>query len=121
MEVKCRIHALKIYTNWYQEVITGADMAENSPVRGCMVIKPWGNGIWERIKFLLDEKIKETGHENCYFPLFVPLSFFMKEAEHVDGFAKEMALVTHTRLKIEDGGSQAPGQVGRAPGHTSHL
>jgi prolyl-tRNA synthetase len=68
-----------------------------------MVIKPWGMGIWERIQRLLDAEIKRTGHENCYFPLFVPVSLFLKEAAHVEGFAKEMALVTHTRLKIEDG------------------
>jgi prolyl-tRNA synthetase len=101
----------KNYTDWYQEVITGADMAENSSVRGCMVIKPWGNGIWERIKGLLDERIKETGHENCYFPLFVPLEFFLKEAEHVQGFAKEMALVTHTRLSIVDGKVKLEGEL----------
>lgn len=91
------------YTEWYQEVITGADLAENSPVRGCMVIKPWGYGIWERLKTILDRRIQETGHENCYFPLFIPLSFFVKEAKHVEGFAKEMALVTHSRVKIQDG------------------
>jgi len=91
----------KNYTEWYQEVISGADMAENSPVRGCMVIKPWGYGIWERIKTILDRRIQETGHENCYFPLFIPLSFFVKEAKHVEGFAKEMALVTHSRVRID--------------------
>lgn len=68
-----------------------------------MVIKPWGYGIWERIQRLLDEKIKETNHENCYFPLFIPLSYFQKEAEHIEGFAKEMAIVTHSRLSMEDG------------------
>jgi prolyl-tRNA synthetase len=93
----------KNYTEWYQEIITTADLAENSPVRGCMVIKPWGMGIWERVRDLLDRRIKETGHENCYFPLFVPLSFFEKEAKHIEGFAKEMALVTHTRLRQQDG------------------
>jgi prolyl-tRNA synthetase len=67
-------------------------------VRGCMVIRPWGYGIWERIQRLLDDRIKATGHENCYFPLFIPLSYFEKEAEHVEGFAKEMAVVTHHRL-----------------------
>jgi prolyl-tRNA synthetase len=91
------------FTDWYQEVIRAADLAENSTVRGCMVIKPWGMGIWERIQRLLDEQIKATGHDNCYFPLFVPLGLFRKEAEHVDGFAKEMALVTHTRLRSVDG------------------
>src|SRR3546814_10393778 len=78
-------------------------MAEESGVRGCMVIRPWGYGIWERMQKLLDERIKATGHENCYFPLFIPLSYFEKEAEHVDGFAKEMAVVTHHRLIQKDG------------------
>ena len=91
------------YPEWYQNVITAADMAEVSSSPGCMVIKPWGYGIWERIQHLLDEKIKETNHENCYFPLFIPLSFFQKEAEHVEGFAKEMAIVTHSRLSKVDG------------------
>ncbi|MES2200891.1 MAG: proline--tRNA ligase [candidate division FCPU426 bacterium] len=101
----------KNYTEWYQEVIAGADMAENSPVRGCMVAKPWGYGIWERLQSILDRRIKETGHENCYFPLFVPLSFFEKEAAHVDGFAKEMALVTHSRLKNSGGKLVLDGQL----------
>ena len=91
------------YPDWYQNVVAAADMAEVSSSPGCMVIKPWGYGIWERIQHLLDEKIKETGHDNCYFPLFIPLSFFQKEAEHVEGFAKEMAIVTHSRLSNEDG------------------
>ncbi len=91
------------YPDWYQNVIAAADMAEVSSSPGCMVIKPWGYGIWERIQRLLDEKIKETNHENCYFPLFIPLSYFQKEAEHVEGFAKEMAIVTHSRLSLEDG------------------
>jgi prolyl-tRNA synthetase len=91
------------YPEWYQNVVTEADMAENSASPGCMVIKPWGYGIWERIREVLDEKIKETGHENCYFPMFIPLSFFQKEAEHVDGFAKEMAIVTHSRLENQNG------------------
>ena len=91
------------YPEWYQNVITAADMAEVSSSPGCMVIKPWGYGIWERIQRVLDDKIKETGHENCYFPLFIPLSYFQKEAEHVEGFAKEMAIVTHSRLKMQDG------------------
>src|SRR3954467_2245996 len=101
----------KNYTEWYQDVIADADLAENSPVRGCMVIKPWGMGIWERIHDLLDRRIKETGHENCYFPLFVPLSFFEKEAKHIEGFAKEMALVTHTRLKLVDGKMKLEGAL----------
>lgn len=100
-------HALTVtrsndFAAWYQSVITEADLAEESGVRGCMVIRPWGYGIWERIQRLLDDRIKATGHENCYFPLFIPLSYFEKEAEHVDGFAKEMAVVTHHRL-ISDG------------------
>jgi prolyl-tRNA synthetase len=86
------------FAAWYQEVIAEADLAEESGVRGCMVIKPWGYGIWERIQLLMDREIKAAGVENCYFPLFIPLSFFEKEADHVDGFAKEMAVVTHHRL-----------------------
>ena len=91
------------FADWYQAVVRDADMAENSPVRGCMVIKPWGYGVWELIQRDLDRRIKETGHENCYFPLFVPLSFIAKEADHVEGFAKEMAVVTHHRLTTIDG------------------
>ncbi|CAN5226323.1 proline--tRNA ligase [soil metagenome] len=101
-------HALNVtreqdFAAWYQAVVSEADMAEESGVRGCMVIRPWGYGIWERIQKLLDAEIKATGHENCYFPLFIPLSYFEKEAEHVDGFAKEMAVVTHHRLINKDG------------------
>ncbi len=100
-------HALSVtrdadFALWYQEVISEAEMAEESGVRGCMVIRPWGYGIWERIQALMDARIKAAGVENCYFPLFIPLSFFAKEAEHVEGFAKEMAVVTHHRL-IGDG------------------
>jgi prolyl-tRNA synthetase len=100
--------ALKIarsenFSAWYQELVREADLAENSAVRGCMVIRPWGYGIWELIQQGLDRRFKETGHENCYFPLFIPLSFIAKEAEHVEGFAKEMAVVTHHRLKTIDG------------------
>ncbi|MBR2537000.1 MAG: proline--tRNA ligase [Hyphomicrobium sp.] len=91
------------FPEWYQAVVRDGDMAETSPVRGCMIIKPWGWGIWERIQAELDQRIKDTGHENCYFPLFIPMSFIAKEAEHVEGFAKEMAVVTHHRLK-NDGG-----------------
>ncbi|CUI16159.1 prolyl-tRNA synthetase [Candidatus Protochlamydia naegleriophila] len=91
------------YPEWYQQVIKAADLAENSPVRGCMVIKPWGYGIWETIQRQLDDRIKATGHENAYFPLFIPLSFFEKEAAHVEGFAKECAVVTHHRLEEKDG------------------
>ncbi len=79
------------YAQWYQQVVKAADMAEMSGVRGCMVIKPWGYGMWEQMQRELDRRFKETGHENCYFPVFIPLSYFQKEAQHVDGFAKEMA------------------------------
>lgn len=91
------------YPEWYQEVIKAADLAENSPVRGCMVIRPWGYGLWENIQRELDRRIKATGHENAYFPLFIPLSFLEKEATHVEGFAKECAVVTHHRLEAKDG------------------
>jgi prolyl-tRNA synthetase len=91
------------FADWYQAVVRDADMAETSPVRGAMVIKPWGYGVWEQIQQELDRRIKATGHENCYFPMFIPLSFIAKEAEHVEGFAKEMAIVTHHRLKNIDG------------------
>jgi len=106
-------HALSVtreadFAAWYQSVITEADLAEESGVRGCMVIRPWGYGIWERIQRLLDDRIKATGHENCYFPLFIPLSYFEKEAEHVEGFAKEMAVVTHHRLVSDGKGGLVP-------------
>ena len=91
------------FPDWYQAVVREADMAETSPVRGAMVIKPWGYGVWELIQAELDRRIKATGHENCYFPLFIPMSFLAKEADHVEGFAKEMAVVTHHRLKTVDG------------------
>lgn len=91
------------YPEWYQQVIRAADLAESSAVRGCMVIKPWGYGLWESIQRELDRKIKEQGHENAYFPLFIPLSFLEKEASHVEGFAKECAVVTHHRLEERDG------------------
>lgn len=91
------------FAAWYQEVIAEAELAEESGVRGCMIIRQWGYGIWERIQFLMDRDIKAAGIENCYFPLFIPLSYFEKEADHVDGFAKEMAVVTHHRLIQKDG------------------
>lgn len=92
------------YSKWYNELIERADLAEHSDVRGCMVIKPYGYAIWEKIKEILDQKFKETGHDNAYFPLFIPKSYLSKEAEHVEGFAKECAVVTHYRLKNgEDG------------------
>ncbi|GAA0278933.1 proline--tRNA ligase [Alteraurantiacibacter aestuarii] len=90
------------FAAWYQEVISAADLAEESGVRGCMVIKPWGYGIWERIQRLMDDRIKAAGVQNCYFPIFIPLANFEREASHVEGFAKEMAVVTHHRL-ISDG------------------
>ncbi|MBY0586153.1 proline--tRNA ligase [bacterium] len=96
------------YPEWYQQVVKAADLAEQSPVRGCMVIKPWGYGIWENIQRVLDRKIKETGHVNAYFPLFIPLSFFEREAEHVEGFAKECAVVTHHRLEPDGKGGLKP-------------
>ena len=93
------------YPEWYQQVIRAADLAEISPVRGCMVIKPWGYALWENMQNTLDRMFKETGHENAYFPLFIPISFLEKEAEHVEGFAKECAVVTHHRLEPgKDGG-----------------
>jgi prolyl-tRNA synthetase len=91
------------FPEWYQSVVKGAEMAENSPVRGCMIIKPWGFSIWEKMQEILDKKFKELGHENAYFPLLIPLSFLEKEAEHVDGFAKECAVVTHHRLEEQNG------------------
>jgi len=87
------------YSQWYNELVVKADLAENSSVRGCMVIKPYGYAIWEKMQAILDKKFKETGHSNAYFPLFIPKSFFSKEASHVEGFAKECAVVTHYRLK----------------------
>jgi prolyl-tRNA synthetase len=91
------------YAEWYQQIVRASDMAELSGVRGCMIIKPNGYGIWELMQRDLDRRFKETGHENCYFPLFIPLSYFQKEAEHVEGFAKEMAIVTHHRLAMKEG------------------
>lgn len=96
------------YPNWYQQVIKAADLAENSEVRGCMVIKPWGYSIWENIQKNLDQMFKDTGHVNAYFPLFIPKSFFEKEAEHVEGFAKECAVVTHSRLEDDGKGGLKP-------------
>jgi prolyl-tRNA synthetase len=91
------------YPQWYQNVVRDAELAEMAHVRGCMVIKPWGYGIWECIQRRLDRRIKETGHHNAYFPLLIPLEYIAKEAEHVEGFAKEMAVVTHHRLEKKDG------------------
>ena len=90
------------YSLWYNELVKRAGLAENSPVRGCMVIKPYGYAIWEKMQQALDKMFKETGHSNAYFPLFIPKSFFSKEASHVEGFAKECAVVTHYRLKTDE-------------------
>ena len=92
------------YSLWYNDIVQHADLAENSGVRGCMVIKPYGYAIWEKMQEELDKKFKQTGHVNAYFPLFIPKSYFSKEADHVDGFAKECAVVTHYRLKNSDDG-----------------
>ena len=96
------------YPEWYQQVIRAADLAEVSPVRGCMVIKPWGYSIWENIQQGLDKMFKDTGHKNAYFPLFIPKSFLEKEAAHVEGFAKECAVVTHHRLEADGKGGLKP-------------
>ena len=93
------------YSQWYNDLVIKADLAENSAVRGCMVIKPYGYGIWERMQAILDKRFKETGHSNAYFPLFIPKSFFSKEASHVEGFATECAVVTHYRLKNDGTGN----------------
>ena len=111
-------HALSVkraddFAQWYQEVVSAADMAEESGVRGCMVIKPWGYGIWERIQRLLDDRIKREGHDNAYFPLLIPLKNFEREAEHVEGFAKEMAVVTHHRLIADGKGGLVPDPAAR--------
>ncbi len=92
------------YSQWYNDLVIKADLAENSAVRGCMVIKPYGYAIWEKIQAALDKRFKETGHSNVYFPIFIPKSFFSKEASHVEGFAKECAVVTHYRLKSSPDG-----------------
>ncbi len=100
------------YPQWYQQVVRAADLAENSDVRGCMVIKPWGYAIWELMQADLDRRFKETGHKNAYFPLFIPKSYLEKEAEHVEGFAKECAVVTHHRLEDDgEGGLKPAGEL----------
>ena len=96
------------YPEWYQQVIKAADLAETSPVRGCMVIKPWGYAIWENIQKELDRRFKATGHKNAYFPLFIPMRYLQKEADHVDGFAKECAVVAHSRLEADENGQLQP-------------
>ncbi len=96
------------FAEWYQQVIRAAELAENSDVRGCMVIKPWGYGIWENIQRHLNAKFQATGHRNAYFPLFIPISYLEKEADHVEGFAKECAVVTHHRLELGSNGKMRP-------------
>ncbi|QDQ42940.1 hypothetical protein kam1_1725 [Methylacidiphilum kamchatkense Kam1] len=96
------------FPEWYQQVVTAAELAENSEVRGCMIIKPWGYALWERIQKELDQRIKATGHKNVYFPLFIPLEYLQREAEHVEGFAKECAVVTHHRLEKGPDGKLHP-------------
>jgi prolyl-tRNA synthetase len=93
------------YSQWYNDIVIKADLAEHSAVKGCMVIKPYGYSIWEKIQAVLDQKFKDTGHSNAYFPLFIPKSFFSKEASHVEGFATECAVVTHYRLKNDGNGN----------------
>jgi prolyl-tRNA synthetase len=100
---------LEDYPEWYQQVIKASDLAERSKVRGCMVIKPWGYALWEKISHVLDDMFKETGVKNAYFPLFIPLEFLQKEADHVEGFAKECAVVTHHRLEKGPSGDLVPG------------
>ena len=100
------------YPEWYQQVVRAADLAELSPVRGCMVIKPWGYAVWENMQRVLDGMFKATGHQNAYFPLFIPLRYLEREAEHVEGFAKECAVVTHHRLEAgADGGLVPAGEL----------
>ena len=96
------------FSEWYQQAIRAAELAEPSEVRGCMVIRPWGYGIWENMQRRLDAMFRATGHRNAYFPLFIPLSYFAREAEHVEGFAKECAVVTHTRLEVDAEGKMKP-------------
>ena len=96
------------FPEWYQQVVRAAELAEPSDVRGCMVIRPWGYGIWENMQRQLDAMFRATGHRNAYFPLFIPLSYFAREAEHVEGFAKECAVVTHSRLEVDADGKMVP-------------
>ena len=99
---------MKIFPNGISRSFAPAEMAESSDVRGCMVIRPWGYGIWENMQRQLDAMFKATGHRNAYFPLFIPLSYFEREASHVEGFAKECAVVTHTRLEVNAEGKMVP-------------
>ncbi|MDR2666818.1 MAG: proline--tRNA ligase [Holosporales bacterium] len=114
--VNSRKHAISVtrsedFSAWYQAVVAGADLAENSCVRGCMVIKPYGFAIWERIQAILDRRFKELGHVNAYFPMFIPIDLFEKEAEHINGFAKEICVVTHHRLEQRDGKLVPAGEI----------
>ena len=93
------------YSQWYNDLVLKADLAEQSAVRGCMIIKPYGYAIWEKMQQQLDKMFKETGHQNAYFPLLIPKSFLSREADHVEGFAKECAVVTHYRLKTNEEGN----------------
>ena len=93
------------YSKWYNDIVIEADLADHSAVRGCMVIKPHGYAIWEKMQQTLDKMFKDTGHVNAYFPLFIPKSFFSKEASHVERFAKECAVVTHYRLENDGNGN----------------
>ena len=104
------------YPEWYQQVVKESDLAERSPVRGCMVIKPWGYTLWENIQAVLNGMFKATGVKNAYFPLFIPLNFLEKEAEHVEGFAKECAVVTHHRLEAGPDGRLVPSGSGMFAG-----
>ena len=104
------------FPEWYQQVIRAAELAESSDVRGCMVIRPWGFGIWENMQRQLDVMFRATGHRNAYFPLFIPLSYFAREAEHVEGFAKECAVVTHSRLEMGADGKMKPASALTAGG-----
>lgn len=103
MKFALKVTRKQNFSAWYLEVIKNSDLAETAVVRGCMNIKPWGYGIWENIQQRFDKKLKATGHKNAYFPLLIPLNFFQREAQHVDGFAKECAVVTHHRLSMQDG------------------
>jgi prolyl-tRNA synthetase len=105
MEIK-KVKREEDYSTWYNNLVKNAVLAEHSAVKGCMVIKPYGYAIWEKMQSELDRRFKETGHQNAYFPLFIPKSFFSKEASHVDGFAKECAVVTHYRLKTDESGKE---------------
>ena len=101
------------FSAWYNEVVLRAELADYSPVRGCMVIRPYGYRLWELMRDQLDRRFRETGHQNAYFPLFIPQSFLAREAEHIEGFAKEAAIVTHTRLTIGEGGGLVPDPASR--------